>query len=94
MNQAACIPDGLVADVLAAHLVWEVDPDDVGWLRALFEEAFVYLRMNNFPDENLWSLWLGDGRFLDMEEMPPTWTRRGPLEWPSTARPRTRPYME
>jgi hypothetical protein len=96
MNEASAIPDGLVAAVLSAALVWEPDPEDQMWLRAVFDEAYVYMRINDFPDENLYSLWLGEGRFLELEEMPTNWRRPGTLEWPSTARPirRTRSYMD
>jgi hypothetical protein len=66
-----------------------VDPDDVMWLRAAYAGDFVYLRINNFPDENMYSLWIGDGEFVELEELPPRWSRTGPLEWPEAARQRS-----
>jgi len=73
---------------LSAELVWEADPEDVMWLRAWFDGDQIYLRINNFPDDNLYSLWVGDGQFVELEEMPNGWSRSGPLSWPPTARRR------
>ena len=66
-----------------------MDPEDELWLRAVFEEAYVYMRMNDFPDRNLYSLYVGEGRFYELEDLKPTWERSGPLRWPPTARRRT-----
>jgi hypothetical protein len=85
MKESSSIDD--LTDVLVAPLTWEVDPDDVGWLRAGFDGRYLYLRINNFPDQNLYSLWLGRGRYLELEDMPANWRRQGPLEWPRSARP-------
>jgi hypothetical protein len=90
MNPRSRVSDP--ARVLAASLIWEPDPEDVLWFRSYFDGAEVYLRMNNFPDENLYSLWLGDGQFLELEDLQPNWTRKGPLAWPPTARSRGRDY--
>lgn len=76
--------------VLLAQIVWEADPEDVMWLRTKLDGNEIFLRINNFPDENLYSLWVGDEQFVELEDMPPTWSRRGPLTWPATARPRRR----
>ena len=74
--------------VLASIVEWVADPEDVMWLRGSFEGDEVYLRINDFPDENLYSLWLGDGVYLELDDMPAWWSRVGPLTWPPTARPR------
>ena len=85
MNEASRVQN--LSQVLSAPLVWTVDPDEIAWLRAEFEDDYLYLRMNSFPDNNPYSLWLGDGRYLELDDMPATWKRQGPLEWPPTARP-------
>ncbi len=85
MRESTRISD--LSKALTTPLIWEVDPEDVGWLRAEFEGEHIFLRINNFPDRNLYSLWLGGGRYLELDDMPAAWTRSGPLEWPSTARP-------
>lgn len=75
-----------LGNVLAAELVWEVDPDDLAWLRTQYHCDYLYLRMNDFPDENPYSLWLGDGKFLELDDLPARWRHGGPLNWPPTAR--------
>ena len=47
----------------------------------------VYIRMNRFPDEPLYSLEVDDGVFVDFDDFPSTWSH-GPLVWPNTALPR------
>lgn len=74
--------------ILAATVEWVADPDDLMWLRSSFEGSEIYLRINYFPDENLYSLWVGEGEFVELEDMPAQWSRVGPLRWPPTARPR------
>jgi len=88
VNRASRIadPDRVIASIVE----WEADPDDVMWLRATFETTEVYLRINNFPDENLYSLWVGDDQYVELGDMPIGWSRVGPLSWPPSARPRRR----
>lgn len=77
--------------MLSSVVRWEVDPEDLMWLRATFEGGHIYLRINNFPDENLFSFWIGGGRYIELEEMPVGWTMPpGKLMWPSDARRGTR----
>lgn len=71
--------------MLSTDIRWEIDPEDVGWFRASFDGSDVYLRLNNFPDENLLSLWVGDGRYVELEDPPSGWTLPPGL-WPSSAR--------
>ena len=75
--------------VLSAPLKWEIDPEDVLWLRAVYEGEYVYLRMNRFPEENMYSFWIGDGRYIELEELPESWSDpKGGYKWPPSARPR------
>lgn len=89
MNPASIVDDP--RGVLSSSLTWEVDPDDFGWFKANYAGDEVYLRMNNFPDENLFSLWIGNDEYIELEELPPKWSiSPGRITWPSTARRITR----
>lgn len=77
--------------VLSSVVQWEVDPEDVMWLRATFEGTYIFLRINNFPDENMFSFWIGEGRYIELEDKPTGWTMpKGKLTWPADARRRPR----
>jgi hypothetical protein len=66
-----------------------MDPEDVLWLRANYEGEYIYLRINRFPEENMYSFWIGDGRYVELEELPESWSRpQEKLTWPPSARPR------
>jgi len=67
---------------IALH--WEADATRQFWLKATSEVGDVFIRMNRFPDEPLYSLEVDDGVFVDFDDFPSTWTQ-GPLVWPSTA---------
>ena len=75
--------------VLAADAVFADDPDDQGWLTARAADQQIYVRMGDFPDEDLWSLWLGDGRWMDFTVAPARWALRIPgRRRPTGTRPR------
>jgi len=77
--------DGLVQ----AHLRWEIDPDDFCWFRADLNGDAVFLRINpKYPDVPLYSLLIGPGELVDLEELPRNWERTDELVWPPTARGR------
>ncbi len=65
------------------------DPADQGWVTAQAGEQQLFVRVGDFPDEDLWSLWLGDGRWMDFTVAPAGWSLRVPgRRWPAGARPR------
>jgi hypothetical protein len=68
-------------------LHWEADPTRQLWFRANTDEGEVFIRMNSFPDEHLWSLEVDDAVFFDFDDFPSTWSQ-GPFVWPETALPR------
>ncbi len=75
--------------VLGAEIEFVDALGDRGWLTGSVGGEVVNLRMGNFPDEELWSVWLGNGRWMDFTEPPANWTiTRSPGGWPETARPR------
>ena len=93
MNPASRVEDPERA--LSSTVQWEVDPEDVLWLRATFEDRYIYLRINNFPDENLFSFWIGDGKYIELEDMPAGWMMpSGELKWPSSARRRRSSFRD
>ncbi|GAC66652.1 hypothetical protein [Gordonia soli] len=74
---------------LSAEAVFVDDPEDHGWMTAVAGGQELYVRLGDFPDGDLWSLWLGDGRWMDFTVPPAGWTLRvsGPRR-SATARPR------
>lgn len=76
--------------VLASDVVFRIDPDDLGWYVGRYCDRNIYLRLNNFPEENAYSLWLGHGRWFELEDLPEGWTidRSDRRTWPESARPR------
>ncbi len=74
---------------LAAIVVFGDDPDDQGWMTARAGTQTLFVRMGDFPDEDRWSLWLGEGRWMDFSVPPAGWTMRvRDRRWPAGARPR------
>ncbi|AZG47192.1 hypothetical protein [Gordonia insulae] len=87
VTRATTVPDLEVA--LATQVSFMADPDDTGWYRGGSPATPLYLRLGNFPDEPLYSLYLGHGRWMDFTTAPDTWTVITPeAGWPDTARPR------
>ncbi len=83
-------PTSVVEDpaaLLAGHVVWDYDPEDEGWYRATWRNTFVYLRLNNYPEENLLSLWLGNWQWLELQSPPSNWSfERSAEGWPTRPR--------
>ncbi|MGC5258240.1 hypothetical protein ACPXCG_18000 [Gordonia sp. DT218] len=87
VTRATTVPD--LEAALATPTTFIPDPDDVGWFRGETSTTPLYLRMGNFPDEHLYSLYLGHGRWMDFTTAPDTWTViTTESGWPDTARPR------
>ena len=80
MDKESRIDD--VPAVLMASLDFEIDPEHNFWFRAPWQSGYVYLQMNrHFPDGAMYSLWLGDGEFGDLEKLPPNWRRTAEFPW-------------
>ena len=85
MNRSSTVANATA--LVQAVLTWVFDPEDEGWFVATFLGQAVYMRINNFPDENLYSVWLGDG-WLDFDDLPANWSVEFPIDgWPAGARP-------
>ena len=65
-------------DLLKVEVRWSFDPSRVFWYLCEVEGHCFALRLNAFPDENLYSLDRGDGTFLELEEIPAQWTLNYP----------------
>lgn len=64
-------------------LVWRPDPAHRLWLTAEVDGLPVYMRVNpTFPDDPLHSLLVAEDETVDLDDLPETWQREGPLEWP------------
>ncbi|MDL9936634.1 hypothetical protein QSJ18_07765 [Gordonia sp. ABSL1-1] len=81
-----------VADLeaaLASPIDFVADPDDDGWFHGVIGAAEYFVRLGNFPDEHLYSLYLGHGRWMDFTALPDNWTvTHSPTGPPDTARAR------
>ncbi|MFE3192360.1 hypothetical protein ACFXHA_25350 [Nocardia sp. NPDC059240] len=73
---------------LAATVTFTEDPDDSYWMVGQTPDQTLHVRMGNFPEEDMWSLWLGDDRWMDFTTPPSGWTLKLTPGWPATARPR------
>ncbi|RJO78275.1 hypothetical protein D5S18_04980 [Nocardia panacis] len=81
-----------VADLeqaLAATVVFREDPDEKFWMIGETPTQTLHVRLGNFPDEELWSLYLGNDRWMDFTTPPAGWTLDiSEAGWPDTARDR------
>ncbi|WP_301546862.1 hypothetical protein [Gordonia sp. X0973] len=73
---------------LSATVSFTADPKDEGWYRGQWAGADLYARLGNFPDEHLYSLYLGNGRWMDFTTKPAGWSFASTADWPPGARPR------
>lgn len=75
-------------ELIATSLTWRFDQSERGWFVAEAPYGQVFMRMNNFPDENAYSVWVGPG-WLEFDDLPDCWTViHDPSGWPDTARPK------
>lgn len=75
--------------VMSTRCDFEDDVTEEGWLVGKAGRLTLHVRMGDFPDEEAWSLWLGDGRWMDFTECPSNWSiTLTPGGWPASARPR------
>jgi len=58
-------------------IVWEHSGDGEFPYRATVEGQTLTIRVNDFPDEPLYTLFVGDIEFEDLEDWPPLWVRPG-----------------
>lgn len=73
---------------LAATVLFAPDPSDSGWYSVVWDDGTLYVRLGNFPEEELYSLYLGDGRWMNFTETPERWMFDSSADWPATARAR------
>ena len=86
VTRASTVPD--LEAALATYVVFTPDPLDCGWFRGRCSSTTLYLRLGNFPDEHLYSLYLGHGRWMDFTASPNLWSVDTTDGWPDSARPR------
>lgn len=72
---------------LKLRIHWVVDPEKDCCLKPQDGPVELRLRMNNFPDEPMYSL-LFPGGHVELEDLPQEWTRTDDLQWPPAAAPK------
>lgn len=87
VNRSDVVSD--LEEALAATVVFTEDPDDRSWMIGRTPRQTLHVRLGDFPEEDLWSLWLGHDRWMDFTQPPAGWILQISEEgWPDTARPR------
>lgn len=70
------IKKGVVArELLNAEVAWKKGHNPVFPYVANFEGVNCIIRINDFPEEALYTLIIEDGETLDFDEWPPQWDR-------------------
>ncbi|RZL83556.1 MAG: hypothetical protein EOP32_07075 [Rhodococcus sp. (in: high G+C Gram-positive bacteria)] len=68
-------------------MTFRPDPEMAGWLQPTDYGSTISLRIDlEYLDTNIWSIWLADGRWREVEKLPDCWTITG-FSWPSAAKP-------
>ena len=62
-----------IEQMQAARLDWEQTPQSAYLFSSVFKNRIVFLRLNDFPDEPLCTVVLGDQE-IDLEDLPKSWT--------------------
>jgi hypothetical protein len=61
-------------DYLSEKIRWKETSNPVFPLRAAFEGDELRLRLNNFPLEPLYTLFVNDKEVMDLDDLPANWT--------------------
>jgi len=86
VTRAATVDD--LEAALSSSVTFTADPEDDCWFRGVSDAGVLYVRLGDFPEEHLYSLYLGHGRWMDFTAVPPNWSLESTGDWPPTARPR------
>ena len=80
-------------DLISRRIHWTCDPARMPMLVADLDGEEITMRLNvEFPDTPAYTLHLGDGEFVDLDDLPKRWSR-GELNWPTRAR-RVRHHLD
>lgn len=63
------------SDLLNAEIAWREGDDPVFPYRATFEGVNCAIRVNDFPEDALFTLIIEDGGTFDFDDWPAQWTR-------------------
>jgi len=70
------IKKGVVAsDLLNAEIVWKKRDNPVIPYFVVFEGVNCVIRVNDFPEETLYTLMIEDGETFDFDDWPAQWKR-------------------
>jgi hypothetical protein len=59
----------------AAHVSWEGTQDPIYPYRAVVDKQVWVIRINDFPEEALYTLFVDDKAAFDFDDWPYTWKR-------------------
>jgi hypothetical protein len=76
-----------IDEMVRTKISWLPDSGEVGWYVGEYASNLVFMRLGDFPSENIFSVWLGRGRWLELEEVPACWTVDSKSDHPTSARP-------
>lgn len=62
-------------DLFKAEIVWKKHNNPIFPFFAIFEGLNCFIRVNDFPEETLFTLIIEDGETLDFDDWPAQWTR-------------------
>ena len=55
--------------IMGASIIWNKHPEDVRFWYSSWKEETIYLRINNFPEESLYTL-ISKNRIVDIDDLP------------------------
>ena len=64
-----------VQNYLEEHVIWRRSTDPSYPYEATFNGERLVIRLNNFPDENLYTLLVNDEEVAHFDDWPEPWTR-------------------
>ncbi len=64
-----------VQDYLKEKITWKPGPDPLYPYRAQREGEQCLIRINDFPDDHLYTLMVNDREVVHFDDWPPCWTR-------------------
>ena len=67
----------MLVDVTKIKLVWESTGDVIYPYQATLGESTLKIRLNDFPEEIMYSLLIDNQDMVDFEDWPQTWKKLG-----------------
>lgn len=58
--------------IMEASIIWNKHPENVRFWYSTWKEETIYLRINNFPEESLYTL-ISKNKIVDINDLPEEW---------------------